>query len=501
MPPPRKRPYSEYHHCGPFNTVSNKRSRNAVDEACRQHDISYGNIGPKAYFYHNKADDKFIRRMGGREGFRPWFYGSVFKLKKKIAPVLPKKNMPPRRRATVRSRTRRPAVRRTRRTRRPRRAIRRPIYKSRSRRMKSSNTKSRSFIYAPRRRWQTNRRQYRISKMQNLGVIMTKETGLSTVNGPAQSIICGHGTFPYRSIAELLYRLLIKRLFMKANIQVRNFTDIINTSDGPLFPNDIIRLSYKQNYGTATTVSQLDFSVDATINPESWDDIISHYHTTLGNGTRNQNFIRIEYIPYASGVSRQALELIGATIYMDFKSTFKMQNQTPGSNAESDVVNNVPIMGKFYEGNGTGTNTFRNGAVEQQFIINDVHGSYVNPIDTALVYTGLSEPPPPGYFTNVKKFGKVHLDAGQLKTSVLTYKRRILLNKLCEIIYGNEASHDDLKPNGKFRFFHWEHMLKSSTSVSDLSIAMEHNLRMAMSMKVSKTFYTDEYVENDYVTY
>lgn len=73
-------------HCGPFNTVKKVKSDDGVDEICRQHDIGYGELGPKAYFMYNEHDDKFVRAMDRQEGILPKIYGGVFKVKKALMP-------------------------------------------------------------------------------------------------------------------------------------------------------------------------------------------------------------------------------------------------------------------------------------------------------------------------------------------------------------------------------------------------------------------------------
>lgn len=77
-----------HHHCGPFNGVKRKKSKDPVDEACRRHDQKYGRYGAKAYLYHNKADEEFIQDMEGQTGILPKMYGGYFKVKKMVAPTL-----------------------------------------------------------------------------------------------------------------------------------------------------------------------------------------------------------------------------------------------------------------------------------------------------------------------------------------------------------------------------------------------------------------------------
>lgn len=56
--------YNPYHpHCGPFNDVNEYKSSNAIDEACRQHDIEYGKLGAKAYFRFSDADQQLLDRL------------------------------------------------------------------------------------------------------------------------------------------------------------------------------------------------------------------------------------------------------------------------------------------------------------------------------------------------------------------------------------------------------------------------------------------------------
>lgn len=78
----------KWHHCGPFNSVRNYKSSDPIDEVCRQHDIGYGKLGNKAYFLHNKYDDRFIEDMAKQKGIEPWAMASLFKLKKQLMPAV-----------------------------------------------------------------------------------------------------------------------------------------------------------------------------------------------------------------------------------------------------------------------------------------------------------------------------------------------------------------------------------------------------------------------------
>jgi len=80
-------------HCGPWNAVDPKRSRDPVDRICQEHDNEYGKLQKKhnwitPYLFQSRADDRFIVDMSKQKGVIPKLYNGVFMLKSMIAPRL-----------------------------------------------------------------------------------------------------------------------------------------------------------------------------------------------------------------------------------------------------------------------------------------------------------------------------------------------------------------------------------------------------------------------------
>ena len=72
-----------HHHCGPGNSISSVPSKNPVDEACRQHDIKYGEGNAfKGFFSPDKleADREFITAQE-KAGGAGRLYAGVFRAK------------------------------------------------------------------------------------------------------------------------------------------------------------------------------------------------------------------------------------------------------------------------------------------------------------------------------------------------------------------------------------------------------------------------------------
>lgn len=79
-----------YDFLGPFNEPMIGPGRNVADEAARLHDIEYGQIGVRAYFMHNDADQAFIEATKDAEGLGAIAH-NLFRIKRAIAPRMSKR--------------------------------------------------------------------------------------------------------------------------------------------------------------------------------------------------------------------------------------------------------------------------------------------------------------------------------------------------------------------------------------------------------------------------
>jgi hypothetical protein len=165
------------------------------------------------------------------------------------------------------------------------------------------------------------------------------------------------------------------------------------------------------------------------------------------------------------------------------KSSMKIQNRTINSagNDETDDVDNVPVYGKVYDGTGN------------YFLVNDTY--YVPSVTLQANYfmngydatSPLAEPPNLSMMQRCKAVGKAHLDPGQIKTSVLTDRGNININKLNSIIGTSESTTNTL-PLGKFRVFLFEKMIQAvaTTDTTALKIAYEVDFKSGFIFNLAK---------------
>lgn len=80
---------AEKQYCGPGSLTL--PATQATNRACYEHDRYYGELGKKAYFLHNRADNEFLSKLyanwkNGELGGTGYVAGAVFGIKKILAP-------------------------------------------------------------------------------------------------------------------------------------------------------------------------------------------------------------------------------------------------------------------------------------------------------------------------------------------------------------------------------------------------------------------------------
>lgn len=335
-----------------------------------------------------------------------------------------------------------------------------------------------------------SKRQKKVGKFQSKGVLYTTETGIATNSTITDSLYIGHITFLQTVIRVHLYRVLVKYLFERMSISVKNFNDVAEMNVG-----DVITLFYKNNQEDATAEAFVQYVFAAA---GTYENIVTNFETLIGAANPEFIFTSMKYQCSGGNPISAKINLLYATIKIDAKSSLKIQNITRGSlGAEADNVDNVPLYGRSYYGKGTGCITNRNALTEVTMIGNDATGIIWK---VGAVAAGTSEMPPPAYFLGVKGSGKARLEPGHIKTSVLDQSSTYTLPKLCRLIFdGVAADVKNLLPAGKFAFFGLEHLIKSTATDPKLDLKGELNYRLGMSMKMRRFNKTDEKVAQTYV--
>ena len=340
----------------------------------------------------------------------------------------------------------------------------------------------------------------KVSKVEKLGVLEVIETGGVVDGGAAtassgNTVVVGHCTMPSGTINLVMFRALVKMLFMKVcNSGYGRFDD---TYIGQQL-NDIIRLNLYINEEVGIKAN-LDVVVSAGV--QTFEQIAANMAGQFRNYSGSDATARhpeqyvlksIEFIPTQPGLLGFVfIDLSTASITIDAKSTLKFQNRSSNTtNGDEEAVDNVPLYGKSYQGSGNGTGAINRNSfylnASHDFIANDRSG-VIAKVPTETYY---QEPIGPEMLEKVSSHGKVHLDPGHLKTSSLSTHITMPLQKFIrETAYKNDAAiahHRHYK--GAFRFMMLEKMLAANTgsATNSIKLGYEHNLRIGAYISAPK---------------
>jgi len=301
------------------------------------------------------------------------------------------------------------------------------------------------------------------------GVTATVESG--GVLGAQDCVHIGHITGPKNRLIILAWESIIKLLMMKMNVRIRDF--LAGVSEVGVSVGDVFQFNFKINSTTAADT----FVTSTVVSGWNWIDVITPFYNMF---TAAPSYIDImpgslNYIPVAaSSLPRASLGLENLMLHYNIKSSLKVQNRSINSagNDQEDDVDNVPLYGKSIGGSGTGT--------QARFPNSTSPANIVGGIDTAVISNvslddDMKEPLSGYFWPKSQTEGKIHLDPGNIKTSVLTTKRNISLKMLYKIFDNpSSGSFALIAPFGKFRFFQLEKMIDTGTAIN-LLVAYEVN--------------------------
>lgn len=466
------------------------------DATCQDHDAVYADGGD-----YDAADEKFYQSNIG-QGFKRSVAAlavkgqsvvrSFFSQNNSMAPY--RRGRSPTRRTTVnsrrnntppnsRSRSRSRSVRPS-----PRPPIRRTMSvspgRSRSvatrRTSRSSSRRLGSRRRVSSRRLSTNMRNRSPSLLLRRGVQNSYEAG-DIIETPNCAYI-GHTTHPGVVMRLAFFRALIKMILIKVN----KLNPDWQGAPKDTLATDRIVISYRASHSPTDGILTLAVDV-AALSQEG----IADAFTVLFAGASNQlNFREISYRPNNGSIGAATINLSNAKVHVQAYSEFKMQNRSLSNEAndEADNIDNCPLIGRSYEGKGTGS----------QFIVDSVttpfYGSITHGvIEKTGVANGLFEPPSPNLFTDLTGSKKHYMAPGVVQTSVLHDKYVLSIHKYVYHMYdtlpNNSAPFYRVKPIGKFRFFGMEKQLQPNdpTIGNDVKIAYEHDLKFNLCITPGTT--------------
>lgn len=318
------------------------------------------------------------------------------------------------------------------------------------------------------------------------GVVLACEKGFeckADATNKQNSVLIGHSVLSKTYTNQVVEFAICKMLAIKLDRSFNSLSEVVSGTTAFR-----IEVQYRNVASGAIQTHGHTFA-----STDSWNTVrnkISEWMRNTQNtvpGVIWNSLSFFEIIPATPNqlMCKVRLDLLKAKIELFAKSTLKIQNRTREGSIESDAVDNCPLYGKVYEGNG---NYFfykgdKSSQDYQPFVPDDNNNSFSYQfgesvstrnegapiIDVAMLST-LREPPSKNMFYKVKTEGSAHLDPGMIKTSVLVYKRKMLLNTYLRLLSYNGDPNSNNERNtldiGSFRFLILEKLLQPTGTVA-----------------------------------
>lgn len=332
------------------------------------------------------------------------------------------------------------------------------------------------------------------------GVVNSGTTG--------EILYIGHG-FPVWTMLESAWWTVLRLLFIKAGVSVASAIPANALSVLDLRNGDAISVRYRNTGASALSIQTYTVVTSDTVNTVIAFFASNSQWSTLTTGNQVE-FFDLQYVPnivITSPVGRAVIKLDNCILDFDVKCDLKLQNRTlaASNDDQSDDVNNVPIYGKSYEGPGTGPSLI--GYEAGSGIFSGTFSFRANMNTGIIIVTpsgsstgtdsAIREPLDYQLFKPLKKCGKIHLDAGQIKTSTIQKKFKVQFNKFMNTVYPDQAEASvtvsgTRQVNGNlsmYRMFALEKMIDAQTltTPSDtrtaVIVAIENNNRIFITAR------------------
>lgn len=352
-------------------------------------------------------------------------------------------------------------------------------------------------------------------KCATQGVVRKTETG-DVLEDSRRVTYCAHSTMPNITVLQSVIGAMMKKLFKKASMQIKNW-DVPLITAGDSNSNVFITLKFRRRDGTeiesftfivTPTLTTLQFLTESVVTwfQSTWPSNIPTQFLELSmSGTEVSGILPIT--PLAK------IDLTTAYVHIHSSSHLKIQNRTvtTSANDNSDDVDNVPIYGKSYD-YLSNTTMYRDYATNTAlstppFTTHPIWGvlrANVLPLTDGTKM--FDEVPLSTQFVGIKKAQKAHLDPGEIKTSVLKDFKSIGLSKFFQTSMQNAGNFGPSPPEfnfkqtwlGKSRLFAFEKMIDAvaATEENRFKLAYEHSLMVGCLFFCKDDYQTAPQVSN-----
>lgn len=342
----------------------------------------------------------------------------------------------------------------------------------------------------------TSMKKYRKKPLMKYSVAGTNRTvEAAKIQTGTNAVWIGHATFARDNILRQAVLAIFYKFFVDQQL-IRDAT-LISDAIASIPATSTITIYYRTSVSVSSTSAVFTAGASTSLQTivDWFMDSARPWATSIGAGAKEVYDMEFLEIVFAVGTITKNMLLTDTLVNIYVKSSLKMQNRTKaavgGASEDPDDsgnIDNVPLYGKSYSGNGTGLLTklpyYGEIFSDRQFGV--ITGSEVV----------RGEPPQPRDFTNVKYCGKAHLEPGEIKTSILTSKFNMYFNTLFRacapaVLPSAPAASTFALQNhrrrdfGKYRVFCVEKMI--DVGAADLiQVAFENNMEISAKAKVIK---------------
>lgn len=353
----------------------------------------------------------------------------------------------------------------------------------------ASYGRHRGFIKGYRRMGRGTRKRY--SKARSGMQVTTEQSGSVTDQRCAW---VGHHTYPAEFVVKYAIYALVKKALNTGDIY---FSSAGLSRAGNIADGDIFGFELRLSPLTATSAfSYTVIAADATfadVMEKVWvqfkDQVLRPNTVNFG---AQSSFLKFYW--NSAGKNKVLLNLMDASITVSTKSALKMQNRSINSVDDDEMtdVNNVPLHGKSYQFRG-------NTMIARDESAQNAIAGVMNPCDFFYGYTAfgassvnsVAEPPESYFFMGSPKATSVTLQPGDIKTSVLTYNKRMNFSSFIRMLNGwyriTLAGDKMYTPIGPCRFFALERTIAplagEITPAISLAFENEHKLWVAVDCR------------------
>lgn len=294
-------------------------------------------------------------------------------------------------------------------------------------------------------------------KFDKRGIRLNWEEGIAIAD--VRTVAVGHALPVYKMFKCVMYAIY-RSLMVKAGHDF-NAWDTTPQTEAPANPGfSITYVSDTQVYYTKT-ISDIPFgshdSMAGYITAQIWSQVVDNTVSGwLGLGYRFERCtLKLGWTPtYAIYVDAVEINLNEAAVKFNYTQSMKVQNVTLAADGglsadQSSDVFNVPLYGRLYEGSGSSlkwkSSRYKAFSTNTPLV---TAGDTSAIIRRAAAVEGIPVEPPEAYeFYNCKKFTKIALDPGKIKTSVVTKSFGTTIERFFNVI-ANVIQHDGASPTG-----------------------------------------------------